>query len=154
MNYNIYCSWCGSRIFETDRTCARCGAPINVSAHVYQESKPSNSESVDKSEAFTILAGQDISFSFNVFEEDKVTPFDFTHASVFWVMFPYGNPEKIAWTIQGEIVRDGLFVVHVDGEHTAGLDGLFIYQVEMLSQIGKRRLGQGLIKIIPSLLKL
>jgi hypothetical protein len=148
-SYNIFCSYCGSKIFETDRACNQCGAPTKNP--IIQEKKDNNTDTLDPLEPFSFIAGTDFELMFSVCDEGGV-PLDLSTSIVKWTLSPYGESWNTI-TIDGIVVEAGVFIIKVSGNKTRGLSGRYVHTPILISSDGSEYyINQGVINIIPSLL--
>lgn len=147
-SYNIFCSYCSSKIFDSDRTCPQCGAPTKNP--IIQEKKDNNTNTLDPLEPFSFIAGTDFELRFSIYNENGL-PFDLSNSVVKWNISPYGDPNKKSIVIEGRIVDDGVFVVEISGNETIGLSGKYIHTPILISSDGSEyHIKQGVINIIPN----
>jgi hypothetical protein len=144
---NMYCSWCSSKIFETDRTCPQCGDPTKDP--IYQEQTERNSEFLDSLEPFSFIAGTDFELTFNIYDEYG-TPIDLFDSEINWILSPYGRPDKVSLTLEGNVVDNGKVVVTLSERNTKYLDGKYVHQLFIDSATGtKYCANSGIITIFP-----
>lgn len=105
---------------------------------------------INSLEEFGFIAGTPYTLTYNVYEEDGVTPLDMSGATFKWVLTPYGQSYNIL-EITGTIVDIGVASVTLATEDTLLLSGKFIQQPIIISFSGEEyRQGQGVILISPA----
>lgn len=146
-SYNMFCSYCNSKIFDSDRTCPQCGAPTKNP--IYQEKKDNNTNTLDPLEPFGFIAGTDFELTFSVFDENE-TPLNLDGSEIRWTLCPYGQPNFTTLDLIGEIVDEGVFIVKVLGHYTENLSGKCVHSPILISPSGSKFLmKQGIITIFP-----
>lgn len=105
---------------------------------------------INSLEEFGFIAGTDYLITFNVFEENGITPLDMGGATVRWVMAPYGRTSYNVLQRTGVITDVGIFTVEVPSASTASLSGKYIHQPIITSFAGSEyRPGQGVLILSP-----
>lgn len=105
---------------------------------------------INSLEEFGFIAGTDYEITFNVFEQDGVTPLDMGGATIYWVISPYGQSNYNVLQLNGLITGIGVFTVTVPSASTENLSGKFIHQPVIVSFAGgEYRPAQGVLLIVP-----
>lgn len=105
---------------------------------------------INSLEEFGFIAGTDYVITFNVFEENGITPLDMGGATIKWVLAPYGQTSYNVLQINGVITDVGVFTVTVPSASTETLSGKYIHQPVITSFAGAEyRPGQGTLLLIP-----
>jgi len=104
---------------------------------------------INSLEEFSFIAGTDYTLTFNVYEEDGVTPQNIGGASVKWVLSPYGQSYN-ALQIDADLLDDYSFEVVIPAASTANLSGKYIHQPVITSFYDEEfRPAQGVVLILP-----
>lgn len=152
MNSGIFCSWCGTKIFESDRCCPACGGEVRTA--IFVENVLDKTESKHKQEYFEplegviFIAGTDMTLNFDIMTDDG----SFIEGKYIWKLSGYGQPNKVIVSKNG-VGENGKFLVFLNGENTRGLEGKFVQEIKIISYAGNEYLlPSGIITILPSLL--
>ena len=107
---------------------------------------------VNSLDEFSMIAGTNFIITFNVYEEDCVTPLDLTGATIKWVLSPYGETSYRIITKTGVISGVGEFYISLVAADTISLSGKYIHQPIITDFAGKIfRPAQGTILIMPQI---
>jgi hypothetical protein len=82
---------------------------------------------------FTMIAGNDYTLEFVVYEDDGVTPMDIGGATTYWLLSPYGQPDYTIAQISGVVTATNKFEVVIPSATTQGLSGVYIQQPVLIS---------------------
>ncbi len=105
---------------------------------------------INSLEEFGFIAGTDYLITFNVYDEDGVTPLDMGGGTVKWALAPYGRTSYNILQIEGVITAIGQFTITVESTDTETLDGKYIHQPIIRSFAGSYyRPAQGVLLISP-----
>ena len=107
---------------------------------------------INSLEEFGFIAGTDYLITFNVFEENGITPLDMGGATIKWALAPYGQTSYNVLQLNGVITGVGVFTVTVPSASTETLSGKYIHQPVITSFAGAEyRPGQGVLLLMPQI---
>lgn len=105
---------------------------------------------INSLEEFGYIGGTDYVITFNVYEQDGITPLDMGGATIKWVVSPYGQSDYNVLQVDGVITGVGTFTVTVPSAGTRNLSGKYIHQPVITSFLGTEyRPAQGVLIIVP-----
>jgi len=136
------CLYCGSRIFDSDRCCVKCGAPIE---HIVICNIQENEELLNQSgfEEFSFIAGTLQTLNFKILTPDDIPVINM---DIIWQMIHCGQSNVII-NKKANTNNNGIAIICLEERETENLSGKFIHQIEFTSK-NKYRLRQGIINII------
>lgn len=106
---------------------------------------------INSLEEFGFIAGTEYTLTFNIYEDDGVTPLDMSGGTFTWVLSPYGETYSIL-SLNGTIVDVGIAEVSLSSTDTATLSGKYIQQPIITSFSGEvYRPAQGIVLILPKI---
>jgi hypothetical protein len=109
-------------------------------------------DKINSLEDYSFVAGATFSIEFEVFEESTGLPVaSITSGSAKWVLFEYGNPDKVILTKTGIFTGTNKFKVSLTNADTVDLSGIYVQQPSITDFNGDIHTSQqGLILIVPS----
>lgn len=108
-------------------------------------------KSVNSLKEISIVANKNEEITFDVYQEDCVTPLDITGAIIRWALFPFGQPEISSLVKDGVIVSTNRFTVSLVSTDTENLSGMYLHQPEIVLGLTVQRPSQGLFFIQPKI---
>jgi len=138
------CLYCRSRIFDNDRCCVKCGAPIE---HIVVYNIQKNEKLLNQSgfEEFSFIAGTLQTLNFRVLSPDNILVIN---TRIIWKMIFYEHPNTIVINKEIDTDNNGIAIICLEEKDTESLSGKFIHQVEFIPE-SEYRFQQGIINIIP-----
>ena len=107
---------------------------------------------INSLEEFGFIAGTDYLITFDVFEENGVSPLDMGGATIYWLLAPYGQTSYNILQLNGTITGVGTFEVEVPSASTILLSGKFIHQPVIVAFSGAKYYpGQGILLLMPAI---
>lgn len=101
---------------------------------------------------FSMIAGNEYTLVYNVFEQDGLTPLDLGGATAYVVLSPYGQTDYNILQKTATITGTSTFQVVFLGTDTANLSGWYIQQPVIYSFTGNEyRPAQGRILVSPQI---
>jgi hypothetical protein len=101
---------------------------------------------------FSMIAGNEYTLIYNVYEQDEITPLNLGGATCYVVLSPYGQTDYNILQKTATITSTNTFQVVFLGTDTAALNGWYIQQPVVYSFTGNEyRPSQGRIFISPQI---
>jgi hypothetical protein len=106
---------------------------------------------VNSLDEISMIAGNDFTMTFTVYQDDGVTLQDIGGATIKWMLAPYGQSDYNVLQYNGNIITANSFTISLLGADTINLSGKYIQQLKINSFYGQvYRPAQGVVLFIPA----
>ena len=107
---------------------------------------------INSLDEFSMIAGSEYTLTFNVYQQDGLTPLDLGGATVKWVLCPYGQTDYNILQKTATITGTNTFNVVLSASDTISLSGKYIQQPVIFSFTGiEYRPAQGILLILSAI---
>jgi hypothetical protein len=146
LNSGIFCAFCDSKIFESDRTCPNCGAPTKCAVVIKTEDKHADVDSAGLvgDYSFSFISGTEQILNFNVFDNESGDIIQ--DGKLIWSLISYRDNTGVL--LKNTAIKNGKATINLNKNDTHNLNGKFIQNVFVESNDIVFHMAQGIISII------